>query len=146
MNILSLDVATKCGWCTATASGTWDFSIKKDESSGMRLIRFKSKLKEVIKLEEINLVTFETPAIYGKFPNFVQSELHGVLKVFCEENNIQYRGFAPSEIKKYATGKGNAGKPLVIAAAKEKLGYTGNDDNEADAMWIYQLTKSLYKQ
>ena len=144
MKILSLDVASKCGWATETASGVWDFKIKKDESSGMRLIRFKSKLKEIIQLEEINLVTFETPAIYGKFPNFVQSELHGVLKVFCEENNIQYRGFAPKEIKLYATGKGNAGKPAVIAAAKEKLGYKGNDDNEADALWIYNLTKSFY--
>ena len=112
----------------------------------MRLIRFKSKLKEIAKLEQITLITFETPAIYGKFPNFVQSELHGVLKVFCEENGIEYRGFAPTEIKKHATGKGNAGKPAVVAAAKSKLGYTGNDDNEADAMWIYDITKTYYKQ
>ena len=40
--ILSLDVATKCGWAlgdltTIEASGVWDFNIKRDESSGMRL-------------------------------------------------------------------------------------------------------------
>lgn len=145
MKILALDVATKCGWCTETASGTWDFSIKRDESQGMRLIRFKSKIKEVVNLEEITLIAFESAAIYAKHPNLVQSELHGVLKVFCEENNIQYRGFTPSEIKKHATGKGNSGKPAMIAAAKEKLGYTGNDDNEADALWLYNLTKNNYQ-
>lgn len=145
MKILALDVATHCGWCTETAHGTWDFSIKKDESSGMRLIRFKSKLKEVAQLEQIDLVTFESAAVYSKHPNFVQAEMHGLLKVFCEENRIQYRAFTPAEIKKHATGKGNSGKPLMVAAAKEKLGYTGADDNEADAMWIYDLTRNLYK-
>ncbi len=145
MKILALDVATRCGWCTETASGVWDFSIKKDESSGMRLIRFKSKLKEVVGLEGITLVVFESAAIYSKFPNFVQSELHGVMKCFLEENKIDYRAFAPTEIKKHATGKGNSGKPAMVAAAKAKLGYMGNDDNEADAKWIYNLTQTFYK-
>lgn len=146
MKILSLDVATHCGWCTETTSGVWDFSIKKDESSGMRLIRFKSKLREVVEIERIDLITFEAAAIYSKFPNFVQSEMHGVLKVFCEENKIEHRSFAVTEVKKHATGKGNAGKQLMVVAAQQKLGYTGHDDNQADAMWIYDLTKSLYKQ
>lgn len=142
IKILALDVASKCGWCTETASGVWDFSIKRDESSGMRLIRFKSKLKELCSLEGINLVTFERSAGQYKSSIIVQAELHGVLKIFCEENNIEYRAFSAKEIKQYATGKGNAGKPQMIAAAKEKLGYQGNDDNEADAIWIYQLSKS----
>lgn len=144
MKILALDVATKCGWATETASGMWDFKIKKDESSGMRLIRFRSKLKELLSLEGINLITFESPAVYSKHPNFVQLEMHGVLKIFCDDNNIQYRAFAPTEVKQFATGNGRAGKPAMIAAAKEKLAYTGNDDNEADALWIYQITKTYY--
>jgi len=53
-------------------------------------------------------------------------------KLFCEENDIVYQAFSASEIKKSATGKGNSGKPQMIAAAKEKYGYTGTDDNEAD--------------
>lgn len=144
MNILSLDVATHCGWCTETASGVWDFSIKRDESSGMRLIRFKSKLKEIVELEKINLITFERTSGFHKSALIVQSELHGVLKIFCEENNIEYRAFSAGEIKKHATGKGNANKDAMIYAAKTKLNYTGNDDNEADAMWIYNLTKTFY--
>jgi Holliday junction resolvasome RuvABC endonuclease subunit len=144
INILALDVATHCGWCTETASGVWDFSIKKDESSGMRLIRFKSKLSEICKLEKINLVTFERSAGMHKSSIIVQSELHGVLKIYCEENKIEYRGFSASEIKKFATGKGNAGKPLMIKAAQEKYNMVGNDDNQADAIHIFHLTKSMY--
>jgi Holliday junction resolvasome RuvABC endonuclease subunit len=143
MKILSLDVATHTGWCTDTASGVWDLSVKRDESSGMRLIRFKSKLREICASEEIELVVFERSQGAHQNAVIIQSELHGVLKIFCEENNINYRAFSPSEIKKHATGKGNAGKPLMIKAAKEKYGYTGDDDNEADAICCYHYAKSF---
>lgn len=145
MNILALDVATNCGWATQTASGTWNLTPRKDESKGMRLIRFKAKLKEMVELEKIDLICFEAAAVYGKFPNFVEMEMHGVLKLFCEERSLNYAAISVSEIKKHATGKGNAGKPQMIAAAKEKLGYTGGDDNEADALWILDLAKNTYK-
>lgn len=141
IKILALDVATHCGWCTEHASGVWDLSIKKDESSGMRLLRFRSKLKEIIVLENINLIAFERTSGMHKSSIIVQAELHGILKVFCEDNKIDYRAFSATEIKKFATGKGNAGKPMMIKAAEEKYGYTGADDNEADAIHIYHITK-----
>lgn len=144
MKILALDIATHTGWCCETASGVWDLSIKRDESSGMRLIRFKSKLTEIVKLEKIDLITFERSAGQQQSSVIIQSELHGILKLFCEENKIEYRAYSASEIKKFATGKGNSGKPAMIKAAQEKYGYTGEDDNEADAIHIYHLTKTMY--
>lgn len=137
--ILALDVATHCGWCTETASGVWDFSIKKDESSGFRLIRFKSKLKEICLLENINIIVFERSAGFHKNAIIVQAELHGVLKIFCEENKIEYRAYSASEIKKFATGKGNAKKDAMIKTANEKYSKNVKDDNEADACHIYHL-------
>lgn len=139
--ILALDVATNCGWATVTASGVWNLQPRRDESAGMRLIRFKSKLREVCEVENINLVCFERTAGKHKASLIVQSELHGVLKVFCEEEGIEYRAYSASEIKKHATGKGNANKLAMVNAAISKLGYKGNDDNEADALWILNLTK-----
>lgn len=138
--VLALDVATHCGWCTKTAHGVWDFTVKRDESSGMRLIRFKSKLREIIDLEDINLVTFERSAGQHKSSLIIQSEIHGCLKTYLEEQGIEYRAFSAGEVKKHATGKGNSGKLEMIAAAIDKLDYMGMDDNEADAMWIYDLT------
>ena len=32
----------------------------------------------------------------------------------------------------------------MIQAAKERLGYTGANDNEADALWLLELAKSEY--
>lgn len=143
VNLLSLDVATKTGWKTKTASGVWDFSLKRDESSGMRILRFISKIKEVVKLEKINLISFERTAGFHKNALIVQAELHGALKLYCEENEIPYTAYSATEIKKFATGKGNANKDAMIRYAKEKYGYLGKDDNEADAIHIFYLTKHM---
>lgn len=141
IKILALDVASHCGWCTEHASGVWDLSPKRDESGGIRLLKFRSKLKEIISLADINLVAFERTSGMHKASLIVQAELHSVLKVYCEDNKIDYRAFSATEIKKFATGKGNSGKPLMIKAAQEKYGYKGEDDNEADAIHIYHITK-----
>jgi Holliday junction resolvasome RuvABC endonuclease subunit len=111
----------------------------------MRLIRFKSKLKELIELEQVNLIVFERSQGFHQNAVIVQSELHGILKLYCEESGIEYRAFSPGEIKKHATGKGNAKKEAMVKAAQEKYGYLGKDDNEADAIHLFHLAKSFYQ-
>lgn len=146
IKILALDPATHCGFAVSnTLYGVWDLSHRRDESVGMRLIRLRAKLDEVITTERINLVVFERPGGQHKNAIIVQSELQGQIKVVCEDHKIEYRAYSSQEIKKFATGKGNAGKPAVIAAAKEKLAYPGNNDNEADALWLLELAKRDYK-
>lgn len=143
MNILALDPATKCGWATRTASGTWDLSVRRDESTGMKLIRLRGKLTEMHRMEPIDLIAFEAarhcaPGMQGALVS--QAELQGVVKLWCEENVVQYRGYSPSEVKKHATGKGNANKEKMLAAAQAKWpGAAFVDDNEIDARWILDL-------
>jgi len=139
MNILALDIATKTGWANNTASGVWDLSIKRDESSGMRLIRFKAKLNEIIRIDRPDVVVYERVSGHYKNALIVASELVGVMKILMDENGIDYRAYSASEIKKHATGKGNAKKTDMIQACIDKLCYTPIDDNEADAKWIHHL-------
>lgn len=144
MKILALDIATKTGWATDTASGVWNLQINKGESYGMKHIRFKSKVKEVIELEEIDLVVFEKPA--GRFVKAVASvsELVGTLIPLCEELKVEYTSYTVSEIKKHATGKGNSGKPEMVRAAELKWPDTHIiDDNHADALHILDYAKKL---
>jgi hypothetical protein len=42
----------------------------------------------------------------------------------------------PSTLKVYATGKGNAGKDDMLAAAIRRLGWAGSGNDEADAAWL----------
>ena len=146
MNILALDVATKTGFATRNTSGTWNLTPKRDSSGGMRLIEFEKRVKDICATDGINLVVFERSAGFHKSALIVQAELHGVLKAFCERNNIEYRAYSAGEIKKFATGKGNAKKPQMIAAAEEKYKVTVIDDNHADALHLYHLAKKDYAE
>lgn len=137
-NILALDIATKTGWKTRTASGVWDLKVNRGESESMRVVRFRAKVKELIELEKIDLVAYERAAGRYKSSIIVESEMIGVLKLLCNELNIDMACYSATEIKKFATGKGNANKEAMIEAAKE-LGYNPKDDNEADAIHIYRL-------
>jgi Holliday junction resolvasome RuvABC endonuclease subunit len=148
--ILSLDVATKCGWALGDltaieASGVWDFSVKKDESSGMRLVRFKTKLHELFSTRKIEMVTFERSAGMHKAPIIVQSELHGVLKIVCEDLGIKYKAYSATEVKKFATDKGNANKDAMRGALSAKHNILKLDDNEIDAIWILKLTQKDFE-
>ena len=143
MSILALDIATKTGWATDTASGTWDFTPKRGESAGMRLVRFSAKIKEIIELEQIQLIVYEIPV--GRFQStiIVATEMIGALKLICEKNKINYGHFSAKEIKKFWTGNGNAGKPLMIEEAKNRYpDLEIIDDNHADALALLALAKS----
>lgn len=142
MKILALDPATKCGWAHSDGdSGTWDLSTKRDESAGMRLVRFKSHLAASMPFDVIyfEAARHAAPKMQGAL--VVQAEIQGVLKEFCESRGIEYHGVSPSQVKKIATGKGNAPKPAVVAAAKRKWPDFAGDDNEADARWILELAR-----
>lgn len=141
MRILALDIATVTGFATETTSGVWDFNkMKRGDSYGMRLIRFKAALREIIDLENIDIVVYERPAGQFKSSIIVASEMIGVLIALCEEKGIQYTAYSATEIKKFATGKGSAKKQDMIDAAIA-LGFNPEDDNQADAIHLYNLAK-----
>lgn len=140
--ILAIDPASMLGWATSNGHyGTWDLRTRKDESIGMKLLRLEAKLEEMHALIGCTVVAYERAAGMHKASIMHQSKLIAIIEQWCERKGVQYRAFSATEIKKFATGKGNAGKPAMVKAAQENLGYTGADDNIADALWILQLAK-----
>lgn len=150
MRILSLDIATHTGWAYFDGSGivdggVWDLSVKRDESSSMKFIRLKGSLCHLLK-HGIDLVVFEAarhgaPKMQGAL--VCQAELQAIVKNWCDENNnIPYRGYSPKEIKKFATGSGNAPKEKMVETAKKFFKIKIVDDNHADALWLLEMARS----
>lgn len=71
-------------------------------------------------------------------------ELGGVIRLALYTRRIPYVEVAPSALKKVATGKGNAGKELVLVEAVKRLGYDGADNNVADALWLLEMARIHY--
>ena len=142
-NMLALDIATSCGWCTEKESGVWDFSKqKRADSYGIRLLRLKAKLKEMIEANDINVVVYERPAGMFKSSIMVASEMVSVVIVMCEEMGIDYTAYSASEIKKFWTGKGNANKQAMIDETQKRYPELKiQTDDQADAIALYHLAK-----
>lgn len=149
MQILALDPATRMGYAHSCGLvGTWDFRTKRDESVGLRLIKLEANLNKMYSNQGISLLVYESArnaSSFGAGALVVQSEIQGVIKLFCEKSSIQYQGYSPSEIKKHATGSGSASKVEMISAALRKWPEYGMlDDNAADALWLLDLARSRY--
>ena len=142
MRVLAIDPGTNCGFAHSCGlSGTWDLSVRRDESSGMRLIRLRGKLNEIKASCGVDLLVFES-ARNGKFANAVKvaGAIQGAMEVWAIDCGVEYRGYSPSEIKKFATGKGNCGKGEMVSGAQVKWpGLKIEDDNHADALWLLSL-------
>lgn len=115
----------------------------------MRLVRLRGKLNELLQSCSIDIVVFEAarnaaPKMQGAL--VVHAEFQATIKVWCQDSSIQYRGYSPTEIKRHATGKGNASKSDMMAAAVSRWQRPIIDDNEADALWLLDLATSEFNQ
>ena len=141
---LALDLGTLTGWAFTDGerivSGVWDFKTNRHEGGGMRFLRFKRELNKILaRLGGLEALYFEEVRGHkGTIAAQVYGGFLSMLMTWCEDHAIPYRGVHTADIKRHATGKGNAPKQVMIAAARAR-GWTLTDDNEADALWLLDL-------
>ena len=140
--VLALDLGTTTGWAMRLAdgsivSGIMEFRPSRYEGGGMRFLRFRSWLDHLLDSSKgIAQVCFEEVRRHaGTDAAHIYGGFLAHLSAWCELNRIPYQGVPVGTIKRHATGKGNAGKDLVVAAMRAK-GFNPEDDNEADALAI----------
>ena len=137
--ILALDLGTHTGWAILLKDGqiisdVEDFKPQRFEGGGMRYLRFKRWLTEIKQSGEIDAIYFEEVRRHvGVDAAHAYGGFMATLTAWCEHHGIPYQGVPVGTIKKHATGKGNAGKADMVAAATAR-GHTPQDDNEADAL------------
>lgn len=73
----------------------------------------------------------------GRF--FDMGELGGVLKLIAYQKRVDVLLVPPSNLKKFATGKGDADKPMVMAAVAENWGASFKYNDEADAFALMRM-------
>lgn len=147
MNILALDLGTKAGWALGTRDGSVrggsaSFATKATEGPGQRWLKFRQFLSDTGKGADIHVVYYErvlhhtavqAAHVYGAF--------EAMLQIWCEVNRVRMVQVSPGTIKKHWTGKGNATKDIMIAAAIAR-GHSPVDDNHADALALLSYARA----
>jgi Holliday junction resolvasome RuvABC endonuclease subunit len=146
MKIIALDSGTKTGWATndgETFSGIQDFSLKRGESPGMRFLMFQSWLKKMIETIKPDMIIYERAHHRGGGATEVGVGLTTIIQTVCAEHKVEHVALHSATLKKHATGKGNSSKDDMMSAGKTK-GWTFEDDNECDALWLLDYAKINY--
>ena len=151
--ILALDLGTTTGWALRghdglITTGTASFRPGRFDGGGMRYLRFTNWLTEIDRLSgPVEAIWFEEVRRHaGTDAAHVFGGLLATLTTWAELRGIPYEGVPVGTIKRFATGKGNANKDAMIAAARAR-GFSPADDNEADAiailMWAIETKGGL---
>ncbi len=86
------------------------------------------------------VVAFELPlGLRGRAAQRITWGVVAVIERVAFEWESEVVTVTPSELKREATGKGNAKKPAIVAAARRLWGVAVQTDHEADALFVYQL-------
>ena len=140
--LLALDLGTTTGWALRSrdgliTSGTVGFRPGRFDGGGMRYLRFTNWLTELDRLSgPVAAIWFEEVRRHaGTDAAHVYGGLMASLTSWAELRGVAYEGVPVGTIKRHATGKGNASKDAMIAAARAR-GFSPADDNEADAIAI----------
>lgn len=153
MNILALDLATQTGFAiqiqgTPLSVGTRNFTQKRgrktipdDSHTFTQYVQWLQTLP----FNQFDRVVLERP---GFFKSFDARNCSVGLRAFtvwaCDIYKVPWSEESPGSVKKFATGKGNAKKPEMLAAAQRMSGglLEGMDHNAADAYLLLRYTLS----
>jgi len=138
MNILALDLGTKCGYASSYGSGgVLKLKPTTNESAGERYRKFRGWLKVTLQAPFDLVVYEEVHRHIGTDAAHVYGGLVAVLQCECLESKTEYKGVGVGTIKKHATGNGHASKEdMVLAATLKFKSINVIDDNHADALHL----------
>ncbi len=144
-SILALDFGATTGWAHSWGqSGTWNLKIREDESSGMRLLRFEAKLRELVEATTTTVIVWETISVAsGKRANVKVVKAHTKLQAIVErlavELGYEHKSYNNSTIKQRAGAKNK--DEILEQACEQWPDQDIEDDNQADALWCLLLAQ-----
>lgn len=150
MNLLALDLSLRStGWATNVAKPRADRAgvFGAGYETGLaRLASLRDDCLALVRHAAADLVLLEGIAYAAKGAMHAEiCGLHFAVQLALWEAKVPTLLIPPATLKKFATGKGNVDKAVVLTEAVRRLGYTGSDHNVADALWLLQAGLSHYQ-
>ena len=143
MNILFLDCALSTGfaslWKGVVESGSVKITLERGESSGMRFLRFRRWLMEMLVNSQgealYDLVAYEQSHHRGGPATHLAENWIGRVEEECARLGIQYTSVHTGMLKRHASGRGNASKEEMVEAARLRWpDQVVESEDQADAL------------
>lgn len=134
---------------TLPAVRVMDFSQWEGEGPCTRLKsayhRLRSYFRAIDDLEEVAGICFEGYSFGSRYKREAMGELGGILRVALVDvfHEPILTTVAPSTVKKYATGSGNAPKDKVMLHVYKRWNFTAETNDCADAYTLARIARAL---
>lgn len=116
------------------------FSLRSD-----KLIFIRKTLLDMFSKYNPSVVAMEDYSFATKGQAFYLGELGGMIKLLFRQLGCTSYIIPPGLVKKFATGKGNADKNLMLKEVYKRWHKDFDDDNTCDAFVIALLAQSVQK-
>ncbi len=121
------------------------------EVAGVFRSRAKGERRLVEVRDFVGEVAYEMDAVVLEGYSYASSnqahqigELGGVVRVMLYQRRTPFVMVPPAVLKKFATGKGNADKDAMLAAAIRRFDFEGDNNNAADAWLLRAMGLAAY--
>lgn len=145
MKISAFDLSlTGTGWAIQDGEFPLHFgTLNTRKLTGMERLRFIKV--EVAKFAYMSdLVIMEGLSFGSNDPSAQErAGLAYLIRYFFWQEKQRYLLAAPSQVKKFCTGKGNAKKEMLIKEVYKRWGVEAADNNQADALVLMQIGRCL---
>ncbi len=126
----------------ALADGTTE-TVKTKATGDRRLVAIADAVRAVT--AGCDMAVIEDLPTHAKSAG-ITGMVHGAVRAALIVAGVPYVLITPASVKKYATGKGNAGKPDMAVALFKRAGLEAGDDNQVDAYWLRAMGLDHYGQ
>lgn len=143
--ILGLDLSlTSTGWAALGPNGYIESGLIRPPATGTigsRLSHIDGKILQLLADFGPTDIAIEHPVGRYADSTIKLAMVHGIVHRRIDwwevtTLDLTVHDVEPTVLKKLATGRGNADKDDVRGAARNRLGYTGESDDIADAYWL----------
>lgn len=112
-----------------------------------RLVDIEARLKHILDAAIlVDLVLLEGYAYAAQNQAHQIGELGGVIRRMLHNRTQRWIEVSPSQVKKFATGKGNAKKDLIIMQVYKRWGVEFSTSDEADAFVLAKIGQALMEK
>ena len=140
MRVLAFDPATRCGWACGSTTGISllgsGVEVLREKTEARRCAYYSARQLVYTLREEFSpdLIVLEIPGIL--FSQKAVRIVWGIVAAIEDAaEDCELVELSPTAVKKHATGNANAGKTMMLDAARKRWGEVA-DHNQADALWV----------
>ena len=147
MRVMGVDTSTKTGYVILDDKGeVVNVGVLHHKPQANRFARYAHYTREISELiiaYGVDLVIIEGYSYAGKFNSSLQYELGACIRMKMWQDEVKFVEVAPTSLKKFVTGKGNAKKDLMLLSVYKRWDFDTEDDNEADAYGLAQFGRAI---